>query len=172
MIISYFIKDIKLEEIWSLEEVKNYLRISHNYDDHLIHSLIESAKEAAEKFTGLSINQKRIECKIQNARKNFSLKYLPILNIEQICLLKKEEKEQITSKFGQPDILAHQIHLNDEYVGQDIEIIYIAGHAKTPKTIKHAILMHVASMYEHTENGTKLNSQIRDLYQPYRIIKI
>ena len=39
MIISYLVKDITAEEIWPLEEVKNYLRISHKYDDNLIQSL-------------------------------------------------------------------------------------------------------------------------------------
>ena len=172
MIISYFVKDIKTQEIWPLEEVKNYLRISHKYDDNLIQSLIESATEAAENFTGLSINQRRIECKIQSAKSNFTLKYLPILSVEEVFLVKKEQKDKITDKFGYVNTTTNRIHLNDDYVDQDIEIEYIAGHKKIAKTISHGILMHVASMYEHSENGTNLNSQIRDLYLPYRIVKI
>ena len=172
MIVSYFVKDIKTQEIWPLEEVKNYLRISHKYDDNLIQSLIESATEAAENFTGLSINQRRIECKIQNAKSNFTLRYLPILSVEEVFLVKKEQKDKITNKFGYANTTTNRIHLNDDYVDQDIEIEYIAGHKKIARTISHGILMHVASMYEHSENGTNLNSQIRDLYLPYRIVKI
>ena len=172
MIVSYFVKDIKTQEILPLEEVKNYLRISHKYDDNLIQSLIESATEAAENFTGLSINQRRIECKIQNAKSNFTLRYLPILSVEEVFLVKKEQKDKITNKFGYANTTTNRIHLNDDYVDQDIEIEYIAGHKKIARTISHGILMHVASMYEHSENGTNLNSQIRDLYLPYRIIKI
>ena len=40
MIVNYFMKDIKVEKIWPLKEVKNYLRISHEYDDILIQNLI------------------------------------------------------------------------------------------------------------------------------------
>ncbi len=172
MIVNYFIKDIKAEEIWPVEEVKNYLRISHKYDDNLIQSLIESATEAAENFTGLSIHQRRIECKIQNAKSDFTLRYLPILSAEEVYLVEKDKKEKITDKFGHANTNTNQIHFNDEYVGQDVEIKYIAGLAQIARTIAHGILMHVASMYEHLENGTNLNSQIRDLYLPYRIIKI
>ena len=172
MIISYLVKDITAEEIWPLEEVKNYLRISHKYDDNLIQSLIESATEAAENFTGLSIHQRRIEYKIQNAKSDFTLRYLPILRVEEVYLVKKEQKEKITNKFGYANTTTNRVYLNDDYVGQDIEIGYLAGHKKIPSTISHGILMHVASMYEHSENGTNLNSQIRDLYLPYRIVKI
>ena len=122
MIVSYFVKDIKTQEIWPLEEVKNYLRISHKYDDNLIQSLIESATEAAENFTGLSINQRRIECKIQSAKSNFTLKYLPILSVEEVFLVKKEQKDKITDKFGYVNTTTNRIHLNDDYVDQDIEI--------------------------------------------------
>ena len=172
MIISYLVKDIKAEEIWPLEEVKNYLRISHKYDDNLIQSLIESATEAAENFTGLSINQRQIECKIQNTKSDFTLRYLPILRVEEVFVIKKGRKDKITDKFGYVNITANRIYLNDDHVDQDIEIEYIAGHKQIPRTISHGILMHVASMYENSENGTNLNSQIRDLYLPYRIIKI
>lgn len=172
MSVSYFIKDIRLKKVWQLEEVKNYLRISHEYDDNLIQSLIESGIEVAENFTGISIHQRLIECKIQSAKSYFSLKYLPILSVEKVVLVKKEQKEEITDKFGQVNIITNQIHLNDEYVDQDIEIEYIAGHNQLARTICHGILMHVASMYEHSENGANLNSQIRDLYLPHRILKI
>ena len=104
MIVSYFVKGIKAEEIWPLEEVKNYLRISHKYDDNLIQSLIESATEAAENFTGLSIYQRQIECKIQNAKSDFTLRYLPILRVEEVFVIKKGRKDKITDKFGYVNI--------------------------------------------------------------------
>jgi uncharacterized phiE125 gp8 family phage protein len=172
MIVNYFVKDIKVEEIWPLEEVKNYLRISHEYDDILIQSLIESATESAENFTGLSINHRHIECKIQSAKSDFTLKYLPILSIDEVYILERDKKKKITDTFGYVNNTINRIYFNDDYVDQDIEIKYIAGHKKIPRTITHAILMHVVLMYEHSENGTNLNSQILDLYLPHRIIKI
>lgn len=172
MIVNYFMKDIKVEEIWPLEEVKNYLRISHEYDDILIRNLIESATEAAENFTGLSINHRGIECKIRSTKSDFTLKYLPILSIEEVYLVERNKKEKITGNFGYVNNTINRIYFNDEYVDQDIEIKYIAGYKKIPKTITHGILMHVVLMYEHAENGTNLNSKILDLYLPHRIIKI
>jgi uncharacterized phiE125 gp8 family phage protein len=172
MMVNYFMKDIKVEEIWPLEEVKNYLRISHEYDDILIQSLIESATESAENFTGLSINHRHIEYKIQSAKSDFTLKYLPILNMEEVYLVERNKKQKITDNFGYVNNTINRIYFNEEYVNQDVEIKYIAGHKKIPKTITQGILMHVVLMYEHSENGTNLNSKILDLYLPHRIIKI
>lgn len=53
MIINYVVLNIKKVEIWPLEEVKNYLRISHEYDDKLINNLIATSIDVAELFTGL-----------------------------------------------------------------------------------------------------------------------
>jgi len=110
--------------------------------------------------------------KIQSIKRDFTLKYLPIFSIEEVYLVEKNKKEEITDNFGYVNNTINRIYFNDEYIDQDIEIKYIAGYKKIPKTITHGILMHVVLMYEHPGNETNLNSKILDLYLPHRIIKI
>lgn len=172
MNINYFVKEVIVDEIWSLIEVKNYLRISHVYDDLLIISLIDAAKETAEKFTGLCLNKKIIECKVQNTQASLTLKYVPILEILEISKKNNNVREIITNKFDLTNIASNQINITSEYIGQDLEIKFVAGYRVLPKMLRHAILLHVSLMYDCPQEGIKLTNSIRDLYQPFRIIKI
>lgn len=52
--VTYKILSVEEREIWPLEEVKNYLRVSHKNDDKLIANLISSAVITAEQFLALS----------------------------------------------------------------------------------------------------------------------
>ena len=172
MIVNYELISTKLQEIWPLGEVKNYLRIAHDYDDNLILNLKVAAIEAAEKFTGLSLHSREVNCNIQKALWNISLKYIPILEVKEVSLLDKDNKK-ITDDFGYIETGNQIIHFKADYVGKDLRIQYIAGFLDNiPRSIQHGVLMHIASMYEHTENGTNLSSNIKDLYMPYRILKI
>jgi len=92
MIINYVVSSIKSVEIWPLEEVKNYLRISHEYDDKLIANLTATAIDSAELFTGLSLHIKQVNCKVTGVLDVVRLKYIPILEIGEIYLLEKGAK--------------------------------------------------------------------------------
>lgn len=52
--VTYKILSVEEREIWPLEEVKNYLRVSHKNDDKIIANLISSAVITAEQFLALS----------------------------------------------------------------------------------------------------------------------
>ena len=173
MIVNYVVMDVKIVEIWSLEEVKNYLRVSYEYDDQLIVNLMEAAVDSAEKFTGLSLYQRQIVCNIKNAHNSIRLKYIPVMDIQEVYLLNKNDKHKITDSFGYIETENLRLHFMDGYIGEDIQIEYVAGYNNNiPRSIQHGILMHIAAMYEHTEDGVNLSSKIRDLYIPYRAIKI
>jgi len=65
------------------------------------------------------------------------------------------------------------LSFDSNYVGKDIEIEYKTGYRENiPRSIQHGILMHIAAMYENTESAAILSVQIKDLYIPYREIKI
>ena len=58
---SFKVIEILLQELWQLNEVKNYLIISDNYSDNLITYLIDTALSSAENFIGVSLINRRIE---------------------------------------------------------------------------------------------------------------
>ena len=58
--LTYKILSVEEKEIWPLEEVKNYLRVSHKNDDKLVTNLISSAVITAEQFLALSFCIKKV----------------------------------------------------------------------------------------------------------------
>lgn len=172
MIAHYVISSIKDVEIWPLDEVKNYLRISHDYDDQLIVNLIGAATDSAELFIGINLREKQINCMVNVATKTIRLKHLPISEINQISLIEKGEKINITSEFVDIKSSSHLLQTPDKYIGCSLEIEYQSGYLEVPRSIKHGMLMHIAAMYENAEDAVILSPQIKDLYAPYRSIKI
>jgi len=171
--ITYQVTNTQVREIWPLEEIKNYLRISHDYDDRLILSLRESAVDHAENFTGLSLHKRDVTCNVQNTSESIIPKYIPILEIQKMYLINREERTEITDSFGYIATDTQSLHFVRNYIGQDISIEYIAGYQENiSRTIQHGILMHVASMYEHAEDGVNMSDKVRDLYIPYRVMRI
>lgn len=173
MIVNHKILNIRNIETWPLEEVKNYLRITSDYDDVLLIGLVETATNIAESFTGLSLHNRHILCEIKNAKPIIKLKHVPVLRLTGVRLASKDEKEDISDDFGFVETSNSTLHLASHYAGKDVEIEYESGYEEhIPREIQHGILMHVASMYEHSEDGTSINSEIKDLYLPYRVMKI
>ncbi|MDP4709527.1 MAG: head-tail connector protein [Rickettsiaceae bacterium] len=173
MIINHVVSNIKNVEIWPLEEVKNYLRISHEYDDKLIADLTATAIDAAELFTRLSFHIKQVNCKAIGVSDVIRLKYIPILEIGEIYLLERGAKTNITNDFGYVHTDNTCLSIASSYIGKDIEIEYKTGYRDNiPRSIQHGILMHIAAMYENAESAAILSTQIKDLYIPYREIKI
>jgi len=73
------------QKLWKLEAIKNYLRISHSYDDNLIENLINAAIIAAENFINLHLVLRNVHfiCNVRNTQ-NFTLKYKPINKVKKL----------------------------------------------------------------------------------------
>lgn len=174
MKINYTITNLQKIDIWHLDEVKNYLRISHDYDDALLSGLLEAAIESVELFTGVSLHIRGLTAKIQSATASISLKHIPVLDIDSVILKKNNQDTDISADFGVILNGGTSIEVDEKYIGEDLEIQYQAGYREdlVPRAIKHGILMHVSDMYENSVDAVALSSQIKDLYAPYRIIRI
>ncbi|WP_425363362.1 head-tail connector protein [Candidatus Tisiphia endosymbiont of Hybos culiciformis] len=164
------------QTIWTLIEVKNYMRIEGNYDDELIGGLIDAAITAAENFTKLTIITRRIEfvCNIKN-QQNFQLKYQPIKEITKIALTNNSESIELRSDQYYLDHDRSLLFLNKKLENYQLIVEYIIGYDKIniPASIKHGILMHIAEMYDRErQNGTSLSTEIKNLYLAYRQLKI
>ncbi|MCC8484128.1 MAG: head-tail connector protein [Rickettsia endosymbiont of Labidopullus appendiculatus] len=164
------------QAIWSLVEVKNYMRIEGDYDDDLISSLIDAAIMAAENFTKLTIITRRVEfvCNIKN-QQNFQLKYQPIKELVKITLTNSSEFIELRSDQYYLDHDRSLLCLNKKLENYQLMVEYIVGYDKMhiPASIKHGILMHIAEMYDRErQNTTYLSTEIKNLYLPYRQLRI
>jgi uncharacterized phiE125 gp8 family phage protein len=122
MQLRYQVISTNKEIIWKLKEVKNYLRISHDYDDSLIESLIETAIEYAENFTGIFIHKRTVNCFVSQINQVIKLKHLPILKIVSVNSKVKNGRDDISDKYGKFASAESSLTMSDSYIGLDVEI--------------------------------------------------
>lgn len=150
------------------------LRVSYDYDDKYIQGLIQVAIDSAENYTGLMIQSRNIVCSIKDAKKDINLKFKPMHGIEAVWLMGAQQmQEDITSKYGECILRDGKISLSERYLSKDIQIHYVAGiKDDIPAPIKHGILLHIIGLYEYSENPGAMSSVLKDLYTPFRMLKI
>lgn len=68
-------------EPMTLPEVKDYLRVTHSFEDDVISELIKEARQSLEKATNLSVVESDVEVTFTNYRNSFRLPYSPIASI-------------------------------------------------------------------------------------------
>jgi uncharacterized phiE125 gp8 family phage protein len=173
---TFKVMELPPQQIWTLADVKNYMRIEGNYDDGLINSLIEAAIVAAENFTKMSIISRRVEftCNIRN-KQEFNLRYRPIAQLVKIIVMTKGEKSVLGSEQYSMDFDNASLLMNQKLDDEMLLVEYIAGfdQGSIPQSIRHGILMHVAEMYDRERQDTPfLSTEIKNLYLPYRQLKI
>ena len=173
----YKILEKTQQSICKLDDIKNYLRISHTYDDTLINKLILSAIDAAENFLRVSLTPKLILFTVHSpGQKLFQLLYKPVIKISSILIQHKNTDQSITD-------LKYELHetngiLSLQKALQAYEILvlqYLSGfeEIEIPNAIQHGIFMHISEMYEREEiTASGLSQEIKNLYQPYRSLKI
>ena len=171
--VSYTIFSVEEREIWPLEEVKNYLRVSHKNDDKLIANLISSAVITAEQFLAVSFCIQKVTCLINKTPSYLRLKHIPVASLAKVFLLNRENKKDITEDFGYVEDNKQKILFNQKYLHQKLEISYEAGLGdKIPQPILQGVLMHIGMMYDFGENSANILSEIKNIYMPYRYLKI
>jgi uncharacterized phiE125 gp8 family phage protein len=164
------------QKLWSLEDAKNYLRISHSYDDNLILNLIDAAIVAAENFTGLSLVLKLVKSIYTQTQQSFILKYKPIKIIKKVIIENGRNIYELKNEEYYIDDDNYSVHLKKTLLKGELTIEYLAGFDEynIPKPIKHGILLHIAEMYDRQEQGGGyvFSNEIKNLYSPYRQLKI
>ena len=171
--VSYTIFSVEEREIWPLEEVKNYLRVSHKNDDKLIANLISSAVITAEQFLAVSFCIQKVTCLINKTPSYLRLKHIPVASLAKVFLLNRENKKDITEDFGYVEDNKQKILFNQKYLSQKLEISYEAGLGdKIPQPILQGVLTHIGMMYDFGENSANILSEIKNIYMPYRSLKI
>lgn len=173
MKLKYQILEKEDESALTVEEVKNFLRLSHDYDDSLVKDLIQAATDYAENFTGKFINTRIVKCLVFQADKEIHIKYAPLNKVLSVEKIVKDQLKDISDSFGEIDLNEALLEVNPIYHGQDIIIKFSCGYKeKVPYAIKMGILKHVSAMYELSEDSLDPVEEVRNLYLPFRSFKI
>lgn len=165
----YQILSTDLQNMVTIPELKNYLRISHDYDDLWLSELIYCAIGAAENFMRIKLLGSKIKVDIHHLENSEVRLYgLPISEIIEVVA--KGEQEVIfapESYYLEDNILKFKEHRR----AQDLIIEYIVGYkdqTKIPAAIRQGVLLHIAEMYDSRGASASISGEVQKLYQPYR----
>lgn len=172
-------------ELISLQEAKNWLRVTSNREDSLINMLIESALDFAENTCKSNLAQ-RDYMGYFSCFSEILLPHPPICSIDEVgyialgesnyTIINSSNYELNDSGFEgiiDFDIDLTNIVLKDTY--KAIRVNYKAGYDSIdcPATIKDAMLAYIASRYDSRDDQNKrFRTMAEDLLEPYRIYNL
>lgn len=128
--------ELEVDEPITLQEAKEYIRITEDSQDNIIEMLIVAARQAIEKFTGLSIKMSNITCIINNPDGEIELPYQPLYGM-------------ITSTNYSNIETTGLLYKNLITKGKNINLAYQAGFDTVPTDLKIAILDQFAFLYDN-----------------------
>ena len=167
-----------INEPLTVEEVKNYLRlegfidnsesISSDFDDDdaIIETLIRSARERIEEFTGLSLIPKTWEIEFTNLAGNFEIPFGPVNTIINV---KDDEGDSISTD-------DFEVSLNGRLLKtpkyENMTMLYEAGFINLPKGLKDAMYKEVAYRYINRgdENVDGMSREAMNLAAKYKTV--
>lgn len=169
-LMSYKILSIAQQDFLCIAAIKNYLRISHNYDDQWIIELISGAISAAENFLRIRLLATKLQIHMRySCKSTIVLPLIPVAEILEIAVhsgvydTKLQKNEYYVEK--------STIRLRNLPLYEYLTVDYIAGYldqAQIPASIKQGMFLHIAEMYDSRGTTISISEEVRKLYQPYR----
>ena len=172
-------------EIFTLQEVKDYLKVDDTTEDTLITTLLQSARQAAERYLNQALITQTITEKLD--RLQLSTIYLSVSPVISVSSFQYADGENTTQTFAASnyvvDTFEKPARLSLAYGKtwptlygniNDVTITYTAGYGSTaasvPMQIRQAILMMIADSYDNREDYVKkLPTASEYLLDQYRV---
>ncbi|MDF2964989.1 MAG: hypothetical protein K0Q51_377 [Rickettsiaceae bacterium] len=161
--------------IISLEDLKNFLRVTQDQDDKTIVNMRLAAQDVAEKYTGFTLSVKEVLYDICANVNRVDLPYFPVSEIVSIQYSK--EAQEVINLHSSYEISEYErcIFIDKSLVGKNLQIHYLAGYKDSSKiapSIIQGIMLHVAEMYDRNLISSILPDSVKTLYSPYIKYKI
>jgi uncharacterized phiE125 gp8 family phage protein len=172
-------------EVWTLSEVKNYLKVDTSADDTLITTLLQSAREVAERYLNQALITQTITEKLD--RLNKPIIYLSVSPVISVTSFQYADSQNTTQTYNSNNYIVDNFEkparLSLAYGKtwptlygniNDVTIVYTAGYgaaaSNVPMQIRQAILMMVADAYDNREDYVKkLPTASEYLLDQYRV---
>lgn len=173
------------KELWTLSEVKNYLKVDTSADDTLITTLLQSAREVAERYLNQALITQTITEKLD--RLNSPVIYLSVSPVISVSSFQYADSQNTTQTYNASnyivDTFEKPARLSVAYGKtwptlygniNDVTIIYTAGYntepSGVPMQIRQAVLMMIADSYDNREDYVKkLPTASEYLLDQYRV---
>jgi len=137
----------------TLDEVKEFLRITDPQDDVLLQSLIDGTEAQVKKYVNNAIEKETSITEyfnIDRKQRRIYTKYFPISNVkvyENNTLLTENTDYVVDYNSG----LITRIHAYFAYGYQIVKVVYDAGYDTIPDDIKLAVKIQVAFYYQRKD---------------------
>lgn len=181
------VTDVETEPV-TLEEVKNFCKISTSQDDELLAILIKSARESVEKYCCISVAEKAINATWVTLPddKLLILPYGPIASVDKVYTIDNEGNETLLTVntdyyvYGDEDLMVKilPVYVTGKYYYSSVRVEYTAGYdcettEALPAAIKQAIMKQVATDYNYRDDIIEgsfglLTNGVKALLAPYR----
>ena len=172
-------------EIFTLQEVKDYLKVDDTTEDTLITTLLQSARQAAERYLNQALITQTITEKLD--RLQLSTIYLSVSPVISVSSFQYADSQNTTQTYNSSnyivDTFEKPARLSIAYGKtwptlygniNDVTITYTAGYntepSGVPMQIRQAILMMIADSYDNREDYVKkLPTASEYLLDQYRV---
>lgn len=161
------------EEALTLEQVKQFLRIEHNADDALISVAITAARASAEEYLRVLLLQQTYSYEFTSIA---HILPLPVGPAQSVALVSAYDADG-----NDTEVEAGQYRLTiDGYgvvfphvpSGKSFAIEFTAGLLDVPAPVRQGMLHHIAAMIENRAGQIAMPELSRQLYQPYRRVRL
>ena len=169
-------KTLKKEDVFehkyiNTKNIKNYLRIEHDYDDEIIRLAVRSAVKYVEEYTEYMLTKTLIKCSLRNRNGKTNTKreqivyldYLPVAEVKDVT----KNGDGFDAWWNGSDYITLMINDFDK-----MEIEYIAGCSKIPEDLLICIYKLAADGYYNRTSETNLSVDILDVMNRYRKINV
>ena len=173
MITKYRVNSITFPEELSVDNVKNYLKITTNVDDGLILSFIKTATTFAREQTGILVFNADVSLEISNCSFKNAIeikKFVPIIEVYEV----KDKSDSLTT----PINFNHSVIVFDNsfnFVGKNLVIDFSCGENLSSISLNYpdilsAILCHIGYMYENRSSNHAVPANVVQNYFKYKKI--
>ncbi|KJV57525.1 hypothetical protein OCHUTO_0082 [Orientia chuto str. Dubai] len=176
----YTISRIHEQQLLSIAEIKNYLRINSNdfqneVENSLLNTLTIAAISYAERFLHASLIEKDI-CYIIERIKNTMI-LLPIVPAKKILIIKNESDNSIIDQqLYQLNYNGTNIQfLSNKFINKSVKVEYTTATAvdfSIINAIKPGLLLHISELYDRRILESKVFASINQIYQSYKKILV
>lgn len=164
----------------TLAQAKAHLRLDTDAHDDRLESLIQAAREQAERYLGRSIGTQTLKATFDEFEPILDLPGGPVQSVEKIEYIDaRDEYQELPADsyrvIGSQDRLTatNRWPRVSNTLGA-VMVTYVAGYDETPEAIKQSILMMVERLFDrHEANYDDTLARVSDaLLWPYRSIAV
>lgn len=161
------------DDALTLAEAKQFLRIEHDAEDAVISAAIVAARVAAEEYLRIVLLPQTYSYEFTQMAHILPLPVGPAQSIAQIMAFDAQgNATEVAAANYRLSVDGHGVIFPHIPGGESFAIEFTAGLETVPAPVRQGLLHHLAAMLEQRAGEVALPAITRQLYQPYRRVRL